>query len=241
MFAIAERVPRERLSQIRAIAGVAAAHARVESTALIDIEGMVEPATARIMSLPPKRALMPNALVIGEGRLPNPGQSDETAASTAFADAQDLRLGDELAVLLNGRKRTLTITAIAHSPEFIYAIGSGNPVPDNRRFGVLWIPQEAAEAAFDLKGAFNSLAVRVMRGASTSHVIERIDTELKRYGGSGAFARKDHVSHAFIDAELLQIEAMARVMPPIFLAVAAFLINMTLARMVRLSVSRSAF
>ena len=47
-------------------------------------------------------------------------------------------------------------------------------------------------------------------------------------------ARKDQLSHAFLDAELRQLDALRRVMPPIFLLVSAFLINITLSRMIAL-------
>ncbi|MFK4985848.1 hypothetical protein ACI4B7_28905, partial [Klebsiella pneumoniae] len=57
---------------------------------------------------------------------------------------------------------------------------------------------------------------------------------LARYGGTGAIARKDQLSHAFLDAELRQLDALRRVMPPIFLLVSAFLINMTLSRTISL-------
>jgi putative ABC transport system permease protein len=234
VFASAKRAPRELLGQIREIPGIAVAEARIEATALIDIADMAEPATGRIISVPPGRGAMLNALHVREGRMPEAGHEDEVAVSAAFADAHGFAPADRISVLLNGRKRDFRITAIVHSPEFIYTIGPGNLVPDNRRFGVFWMPQDAAEAALDLEGAFNSLTARIMRGTSTSEVIDRIDALLKRYGGRGAFARKDQISHAFIDAELLQLEVMARVMPPIFLAVAAFLINMTLARLVAL-------
>jgi putative ABC transport system permease protein len=59
-----------------------------------------------------------------------------------------------------------------------------------------------------------------------------LDRLLARYGGTGAYGRKDQLSHAFLDAELQQLDAMRRVIPPIFLLVSAFLINMTLARMI---------
>ena len=50
----------------------------------------------------------------------------------------------------------------------------------------------------------------------------------------GGFGRKDQQSHAFIDAELTQLKGMAIVLPPIFLLVAAFLINITLSRLIAL-------
>ena len=53
-------------------------------------------------------------------------------------------------------------------------------------------------------------------------------------GGAGATGRSDQISHAFLDAELRQLSAMVKVLPPIFLLVAAMLVNMTLSRLITL-------
>ena len=52
--------------------------------------------------------------------------------------------------------------------------------------------------------------------------------------GWAPMRRKDQISHAFLDAELQQLRAMSRILPPIFLLVAAFLVNMTLSRLIAL-------
>jgi len=65
-------------------------------------------------------------------------------------------------------------------------------------------------------------------------VIQRLDALLDRYGGRAAYGRKDQTSHAWLDHELDMLNNMSRTLPPIFLLVAAFLINLTLSRMVAL-------
>jgi hypothetical protein len=57
---------------------------------------------------------------------------------------------------------------------------------------------------------------------------------LEPHGGTGAYDRKDHPSDAFLDSELDQLKAMAQVIPPIFLFIAAFLVNMILSRLIAL-------
>jgi putative ABC transport system permease protein len=94
--------------------------------------------------------------------------------------------------------------------------------------------EKAVAALFDLEGAFDSISLRLIPGSSEADVIEKLDRLLARYGGTGAHGRKDQLSHAFLDAELKQLDALRRVIPPIFLLVSAFLINMTLARMIAL-------
>ena len=137
-------------------------------------------------------------------------------------------------MLINGRQRDLRISGTALSPEFIYALGPGALMPDERRFGILWMPEKVLAAAYDLDGAFNSVSLRLVRGSNAENVIASLDRLLDRYGGLGAYTRKDQLSHAFLDAELQQLRAMSRILPPIFLLVSAFLVNMTLSRLIAL-------
>ncbi len=234
VFASATRAPDRLAAEIEAIPGVATVETRIVDTAILDIEGMPEPATARLVSLPEIGDPVLNQLYMRQGRLPDPERSDEAVVNEAFAKAHGFVPGSRFEAIIEGRKRRLTIVGIALSPEYIYALGPWDLMPDDRRFAVVWMSRKALEAAFDLDGAFSEVSVRLMRDASEGEVIERIDALLERYGGRGAYGREDQVSHAFLDAELKQLEAMARILPPIFLFVAAFLINMTLGRLVAL-------
>lgn len=234
VFATAKRVPEFVERQVLEIPGVASAEARISEFALLDIADMVEPATGMALSLPDHHELRLNRTYLREGRFPEPGRVDEVVVNEAFAKAHKFQLGSEFHAILNGYKRPLRIVGIALSPEFIYALGPGDLIPDDRRFGVLWISEKALAAMYDLEGAFNSVSVKLQRDARENEVIQRLDTLLERYGGTGAYGRKDQTSHAFIDAELKQLQAMAQVIPPIFLLVSAFLINITLSRLIAL-------
>jgi putative ABC transport system permease protein len=65
-------------------------------------------------------------------------------------------------------------------------------------------------------------------------VIRRLDALLQRYGGQAAYGRRDQTSHAFLDHGLDMLKNMSRTLPPIFVLVAAFLVNLTLSRLVAL-------
>ena len=51
------------------------------------------------------------------------------------------------------------MVGIALSPEFIYALGPGDLMPDDRRFAVLWMSEKALAGLFDLDGAFNAVTL----------------------------------------------------------------------------------
>lgn len=234
VFANLTRAPKRLEQQISAIEGVATVETRVWKASLLDIPDFAPPITGLVLSLPDHRPMRLNLPYVRSGRFPETASSREAAVNEAFAKAHGLQIGSEFSAILNGRKRKLTITGIVLSPEYIYAIGPGDLVPDDQRFAVIWMSEEALNEIFDLDGAFNSVSLKLLRGASEAKVIERLDTLLKRYGGAGAYGRDDQTSHAFLDAELQQLRAMARILPPIFLFVSAFLINMTLTRLVAL-------
>ena len=232
IFTDVVRAPLVLVDDIRAIDGVIQVEPRIVKLARPEIAGMVEPASILLVSLSSEGGL--NRLHLRQGWLPAAGAADEAVVSQDFATAHGLRPGARLDVVMNGQRSDLAITGIALSPEFIYALGPGEMMPDPRRFGVVWLPRPALEQAFDLKGAFSNLAVRLAPGVSETGVITELDRLTAPYGGGGATGRAEQTSHAFLDAELKQLEAMAKVLPPIFLLVAAMLVHMTLSRLITL-------
>lgn len=234
VFCGVRRAPKPILDQIAAIDGVAAVEGRISHLAVMDVEGLREPGSAMAISLPDASEPRLNLLHMREGRSPERGRVDEVTVNEGFAKAHRMEIGATVTVLLNGKKRVLKVVGIALSPEYIYALGPGDLMPDDRRFAILWMSEKALSGLFDLDGAFNSVTVKLLPGASTPHVIAALDGLVSRYGGTAAYGRADQLSHAFLDAELRQLNALRRVMPPIFLLVSAFLLNITLSRMVAL-------
>jgi putative ABC transport system permease protein len=234
VFADLTRAPKVFEDEIAQIPGVAAVEARVAKIALLDLPDVAEPASAMFVSIPDYTEQKLNLLHLRSGRLPLQGDEHEVLVSEPFAKAHKFGIGAQFDAILNGRKRTLRVVGTALSPEFIYTLGPGDLMPDDRRFGIVWMREKALAAAFDLTGAFSSVNLKLTRSASEAEVIERLDALLTRYGGLGAHGRRDQTSHAFLDAELKQLQAMSRVLPPVFLLVAAFLVNMTLSRLILL-------
>src|SRR6185369_13949213 len=159
---------------------------------------------------------------------------DEIVVNDTFATAHGFGIGSRISAILNGRKRDLVIVGTALSPEFIYTVGPGDIMPDDRRFAIIWMSEKALAAAYNLDGAFSSIAVKLLKDASERDVIARMDAVLDRYGGRASYGRKDQPSHAWIDHELDMLSNMSRTLTPIFLLVSAFLVNLTLSRLVAL-------
>jgi putative ABC transport system permease protein len=233
VFANARRAPASLQRRLAAIPGAAAVRTRVVMDVTLDLPGLDEPGTGRLVGIPETRAPMLNDLYLRSGRWIEPGQADEVLASEAFARANGLAPGDSIPAVLHGRWQRLRVVGIALSPEYIYEIrGLGDIFPDNRRFGVLWMGERALGAAFQMEGAFNDVAIALAPGASEADVIDAADRLLAPYGGTGAYSRADQISDLFVSSEIDETEITSVLLPAIFLGVTAFLLNMVLARLV---------
>lgn len=234
VFASATRAPLHLRDRIARLPGVSGVELRVVRPVLLDMPGMVEPATGFAVSIPDRGEPSVNRLYLRTGRLPESGRPGEVAVTEPFALAHRMEPGSTFTALMNGRRQLLTVTGIVLSPEYIYAIGPGDMMPDPRRFGVFFMSRAVLAGLFDMNGAFNDVALRTQRGANLRIIVDDLDRILQPYGGSGAHDRTDQTSHAFLDNELIQLRAMAAVIPPVFLFVAAFLVNMILSRLITL-------
>lgn len=232
LFAPLVRAPEPVMERIRRIEGVGTAESRISARAILDLPGVVEPAQAVIHSLPPGGRPAVNALVLRSGRFPDPSRADEVVANELFANANRLRPGDRLNGTLYGKQVRLRIVGTALSPEYVYAVAPGQIFPDNRRFGVLWMGRAPLAAALNLTHSFNDVVLRLAPGARQGEVIRRIDRILEPYGGVGAYGRDQQISDRFLSSEIDQLRTVADILPPIFLGVAAFLLNIVLARLV---------
>ncbi|MBI4527033.1 MAG: FtsX-like permease family protein [Deltaproteobacteria bacterium] len=232
VFAQVKRAPESLVARVGEIPGVAQVRTRVVMQVTLDVPRLDEPATGRLVSIPERPRPIINDLFLRNGRYLEPGRDNEVIVSEAFAAANHLNVGDSIGAVINGRWKRLRVVGTALSPEYIYEVGGGTIFPDNRRFGVLWMGEEALAAAFNMDGAFNDLALTLSAGASQSDVIERLDLLLARYGGLGAYGREEQISHRFISDEISQNRISSTYIPAIFLGVATFLLHIVLSRLV---------
>lgn len=234
VFARLERAPEPVAERIEAIPGVARVHTRVVQDVLLPLPGRTEPATGRLISIPAHGEAPLDAVYLRTGRMPEAGRADEAVVLEGFARAHDLVPGSTLPVVIAGKRRTLRVVGVALSPEYVFAAQPGDMAPDDARFAVLWMDRAVLAPAFQMEGAFNDVTLRLQPGASEPAVLAALDRLLAPYGGLDAVPRARQTSSFMLEGELAQLEQMATALPFIFLAVAAFLVNVVLSRLISL-------
>jgi len=260
VFATVKRAPNALEAVLREVPGVADVQTTVEQIVRIEIDGLADPLIGQLIGVDPRTPTRLNQVTVRNGH----GLLDATAASdgsipalvsAGFADARGLEPGSRVWAQINGKRRALTIVGIGLSPEFVFAGLMGSP--DQRGFGVFWLPRDTLAAAYDMDGAFNHIAIRLAPAASPANValplcltpgggndcvnswggseravVEQVSARITRYGGREAYGRDDQQSHAMLDAEIKSQRVIGTLLPSIFLAVAAFLLNVVVSRLV---------
>jgi putative ABC transport system permease protein len=234
VFASVKRAPNALGQTLRDVPGITDVQTSIEQIVRIEVPGVSDPIVGQLIGVSLGKPMTMNQLQLRAGKPLAPADSATASipvlVSAGFATMRHLTPGKTVGALINGKHRQLMIKGIAMSPEFIFAGLFG--MPDQRGFGVFWLDQNVLAAAYNMDGAFNHVAVTLAPGASERAVIDALASRLAAYGGREAYGRKQQTSHAMLENEIKEQHVLGTVLPSIFLAVAAFLLNVVISRLV---------
>lgn len=234
VFVHLKRAPNSVAARVAELPGVATVQPAISVQVTLDLATLDEPASGMVRSVPDFGMPELNRLFLRSGRWLDPANRREVLVGEAFAQANGLEPGDRIAMLLNGRRQEFRIAGIVLSPEFVFESRPGAALPDNRTYGIFWMPYTELARAFDLDGAFNYLSLTLAPGAAPRPVLEAIDRLLTPYGGRTAYEREDHPSHIRVSDEIRVLQTISIGFPIVFLSVAAFMTNAVLSRLLAL-------
>jgi len=227
-----EQAPESLRERLIRIPGVAAVETRVTTYATLDLPWLEAPGQGLFISVPERRRPAVDDIHIREGRYVRPGDATEVVVNENFFKANHLTIGDTITAVLHGVRRSMRIVGSAISPAQSYAVPPGALYPDDERYGVFWMSREVLGPALEAKDAFNEVALSLSAGANQAAVLRELDRLLDPYGGLGAYARPDQLSWKILNDELRQNRSMGTAFPVVFIAVAAFLLNLVLSRLI---------
>jgi putative ABC transport system permease protein len=231
IFAEVRRAPQSVLREILHLPDVVDAETNVVAVSQLSVAGVAEPLIARLVGIAPISGPRLNRLHVRRGRMIEPASTLEALVDEGFAAARHLAPGDEVTVLLNGKRERLRVVGIGLSPEYINP-SQGGSFPDPKGLGVFWVDEERLASAYDLKDAFNHISVITSASVSEARLLGALDSLLRRYGGRGAYARREQISHKIVTQEMNDQRVLGTIMPTLFIWVAAFLLNVVLGRQI---------
>ena len=104
LFAEAKRAPLSLIAPIERIDGVSEVETRVVRDAQLDVPGIDQPISSRVIGVPLDRPPGMNRITLQNGRWPAPGSRGEVLVNQRFAEVRNIVPGAHLAVLLNGKR-----------------------------------------------------------------------------------------------------------------------------------------
>lgn len=227
-----KKVPVSELEALRRLPGVAAVRPRIAFYTTVDVPGVIQPLNGLVLSLPDSPTRVINDIVLRRGTYFTGHRDNEVIVGEAFAKRHGLRPGQWVRLVLNNRLEDLYIVGTAISSEFVYLLQPGAMAPDPEQFGVFYVKHSYAEEVFDFNGAANQvvglLAPQVRSRAKP--VLEMAERLLASYGVFTSYDLEDQSSNRFLTQEIAGLKVFAYLLPGIFLAVAALVLNVLMRR-----------
>lgn len=232
VFVDFEKAPSDVIDRFKRIKGMDVVEGRIVEDALMEAPNQAEPAIGRFVSWSPQSLL--NKVYLREGRLPELASVPEVMVHESFAKAHHLHVGDHLTVFFRGQKTRVQISGIGISPEYVYALSPIAMLPDDKHFGVFWMAHGVLEQLTQMQGSFNNIVGAISADVQVGTIKLEMDQIIKPYGSLGAYDRSKQISHLFVEDEIRQQKSMATIIPGIFLAVGAFILNVVMNRLISL-------
>jgi len=229
-----ERAPRRAARKVEALPGVLRAQARIVEDVNLDVEGIDEPCTGRMISLPVRQGSAINDIHMVSGRYFSADDRNEVILSDRFFRENRLAIGDYVWATMNDRKQPLRIVGTALGPEYVYMIsGAREFMPNPERFAILWVSVGFAEMAMGMQEACNEIVGFLDPDANIDATLDRIESVLKPYGAVTAVHRDDQLSNRYLSDEITGLGVTARIIPVIFMGIAALILMLMLDRLVQ--------
>lgn len=229
-----KKAPLAEVQDLARLPGVTAIRPRIQFYATVDLDRVVEPLNGLVLSLPDMRQPIINDIVLQSGGYFTDRRENEVIVNAAFARRHAITPGQTIHLILNNRRQELYVVATAISSEFVYMVAPGSISPDPEHFGVFYIKRSFAEDVFDFDGATNQIVGQLdpLVRDRPQEILRLMEARLAPYGVMTAYGQKTQTSNQFLSDEIRGLGVFSTIMPVIFLAVAALVLNVLMVRLI---------
>ncbi len=232
-FAEIQAIPYSEMDHLKKLKGIDNLQGRLVKDVKLVLKDQDKNIYLRLISIDPTQENNINEMVLSQG-IPLDRQEMNIWVDNKFFETHQLKLAQEIEIIASGKKKNLRIVGMGKSPEYIYALRTANDLfPTPETFGIAWMPLERMKTLLGTGETVNNIVFTLKPNTDYKDVEELLIPELKPYGLKNIFARKDQTSHLILTQEIQGLEAMARSVPLLFLAVAGMILYIMLKRMVQ--------
>jgi len=228
-----QKFPTNAIERLEQIPGVSELRPRIMLPVTVDITDVEKPISGTIISMPADPRPTINGIVLRQGGYFTNLRRNEVIINDAFARARQIKPGHRIRVLLNDRLQELIVVGTAIGSEFVFARAPGSMIPDKSGYVILFVEEEFAEEISNLEGAANQIVGRLTRRhqQSAAVVLEQIERALEPFGEPTSYTLDEHESHVQLQSDLQGLRTINLVVPTVFLAVAALILDVLMVRL----------
>ncbi len=225
------KIPEKRIPLISSKYDFADAEGRIVFDTPMITDDQNERVTVRVTSLSEEEKI--NKLFYIEGN-PIKDKHHDVVVIQQFAEARGIRIGDEIRLQINGRQYKMTVKGIAASSEYIYLIESAqNMLPNESKFGVVYVSKEFAQKSFGFSGSANEIIIKLNDNQNAESIKNLIEDDFKDFGLKRIITKENQLSNRMISEELIQLKNISSSIPILFLSIAGIVLIMMISRMVK--------
>ena len=161
-----------------------------------------------------------------------PKNSREMMVSSAFAEQQNLRIGDTYEMVISGTEQRIskTICALIKNPECLFHVGANTPTPDFSKYGFAYMNEGALEDIWEAN-TYNQVCIKVENGVSAAYIKSQISTVLGQKAISVlALADNDRAYNLANQTETVRMIIV--IFPIMFFLVAILIMFSTMSRLI---------
>lgn len=229
LFIELDAIPEQKIAELEQWPQIAIAEGRIVIDATLNTDDPESRVNLTLISQKDGQKLLLPFPLSGAKQVKEAG---DALVLNQFAAARAIQIGDKLQIRTGGLLYNLKATGIGASSEFIYLMESAQSMlPDPQDYGVLFISQALART---MAGADNQIAISYSDASfDEEELISDLKERLAPYGVTNIIKAKDQLSNSIITQELDSLDTVSQYVPLLFLTVAALVLIMLLARLVK--------
>ncbi|MCR4436728.1 MAG: FtsX-like permease family protein [Clostridiales bacterium] len=225
------RAPESVVERIGSLDYVKMATGRLVQQVKITISG--ENAEIRLITLPDIKEDVVDDIALKSGKYFSSDEANQCLVEEEFFKAHGLAVGDYLYPVIHGAEVKLKVIGSVKSPEYVYPLkDSGELMPDNLKFGIVYIKNSFGQSVLGYSGSVNNICLLLDKDADIKKAKDDIKKILEPFGVTEVIERSEQISNKMLSEEMRGLKSTGSAFPIVFFIVAAVIIYIMLGRMV---------
>lgn len=178
-------------------------------------------ATLQIHSIPANNRI--NTPVIMEGRIPS--GEDEILLDSHYAKEHQLRVGDQMRVMVNGENTSFTISGLGENVEY----AKKNETQDHRSFGAAYVAESAIPR---VAGGFfyNEILIDAEEDGDMDQLGQAVKEQSETLSYVNQMSKERSFNYSELQQTIYNNKMMSRVIPLVLFIIEAIILFLTMSR-----------